>query len=837
MRVRSRVLVGAGRSLLVLLLLAGCDLLFPYPRVTIETSVIFDLEVPIYRCQPGGFQKPDHSVAIVPGPANFEVMASAPSTGHPAGQGLDVGQVAYVDRNWTISSIDQFAVDPALWPDRAHGPNWVGADWIRLPYEASTNTPASYLSIEMNDRVRALYVAVDRSVPTYPGFKDEYVQMARADKPGTPQVIKIDRPDSPLVLEIWKSKNDPRDAAQWHLSARGKPNWMAKFNRMAPQQPADYFVILEPESAYDCGSKAYTPDRALPLLKHHAGPFPKFRSEMVSGKAKSVDNTPQAREDARAQAMAAGEKWIREQSGYPGGSLTVGPITIVSETEFSVKTEALTQPEFEFQPWTFTYESLIQFDPAKFTSVADITFLGKNYKTHAKGPLHFHYVMDGSGAIPRLQLSSLRMDLDPLVTPDGTFKNVSVTMLAPAEATCTDPPPLPWHQPGNQYSVPAQTLVFSLMAEHDKGPILLTARNRGPVVVSIDHKNRTVQFSGGPLSSSILVDGQPQPVDVSVSLTGVFENFAPVALTAESKTTSECQRNGTNLTTLSLDASASFKIYGDPLPTNPAQYSWFERYGGVTERLWGQGKKVLIPPGKIGYGVHPVTLLLRDNHGAVDTRTVSLVVHDTLPPTLNSKPDVVRLVRHPDTPPVRVELDPPTVFDNGTFSVAVTNNSPPKALYQAGTTDVTWSADDGHGNVTKKVQHVAVVVVPEKIAPPVEVLGFVEAILDAFRSSATLTTRARVNPGQAAQMESMRGAVTAVREALAETRVPDGLIASQKEVVRDLDAAIARMTAQAVAGAGTGAAGGVLTSARTRVLPALARAADVVRRASRPPRP
>jgi gliding motility-associated-like protein len=107
-------------------------------------------------------------------------------------------------------------------------------------------------------------------------------------------------------------------------------------------------------------------------------------------------------------------------------------------------------------------------------------------------------------------------------------------------------------------------------------------------------------------------------------------------------------------------------------------------------------------------GTTVITWTYDDGNGNTDTQTQNVVINDTTPPT----PDVASL---PDvTAQCEVtSLTPPTATDNCGGTVIVTNNATLPITTQ-GTTVITWTYDDGNGNITFQNQTIVI----DDITPP-----------------------------------------------------------------------------------------------------------------------
>jgi hypothetical protein len=224
--------------------------------------------------------------------------------------------------------------------------------------------------------------------------------------------------------------------------------------------------------------------------------------------------------------------------------------------------------------------------------------------------------------------------------------------------------------------------------------------------IKIDHPTRTFHIAGGPLSSSVKVGGNDVPVDIALDLSGRFVNFAPIAVGTESNRYRECSENANGWPVL-LSAAGSFDVY-DQLPANPTTYVWYEDYGLVTEKLWGQGKTVTIGPHQLGFGVHQFTLVVRDKNGVAGTTPVEVTIGDSKPPTFGVPPDVLIVQPGASVAPQKVDIGKAWASDVCSPTVIITNDAPSDLVFEPGVTPVTWSADDRRGHVVERVQKVSI---------------------------------------------------------------------------------------------------------------------------------
>jgi hypothetical protein len=357
---------------------------------------------------------------------------------------------------------------------------------------------------------------------------------------------------------------------------------------------------------------------------------------------------------------------------------------------------------------------VVEFNPSKFKSEAELKVKGHLYNKNVSGELHFEYLLDKSGNfLQEMKINSMLLKLDPLKTGIGTFTDIVISLLAPVTATCRIKQGKypPWATPCDWYDIPKEEFLTSISAREGGGALIYVARNQLPLVIGIQHKSRHFEIKGGPLSTQVGYNGKSTRLDVEIDLSGHFLNFAPTAVGGkESTRLVECSsgrnRISSNQDPAVLDAGGSFEVYNDPIPSNA--YKWYEDYGLVTRKYWGSGNRVTIGAHEISYGVHHMTLLVRDDFGVADTDSFELEIQDTKPPQLTVPPDISYLIQPPQKPPVKINLGQAWATDLCADETSITNDAPKDMLFPVGVTTVTWEADDGRGNVVTKPQRVNV---------------------------------------------------------------------------------------------------------------------------------
>jgi hypothetical protein len=118
---------------------------------------------------------------------------------------------------------------------------------------------------------------------------------------------------------------------------------------------------------------------------------------------------------------------------------------------------------------------------------------------------------------------------------------------------------------------------------------------------------------------------------------------------------------------------------------------------------------VTIGQWQLGFGIHTITLLVTDSSKAVGRDDIKVDVRDTKPPSLTIPADIVMFRTKGARGGVKVDLGKAYAGDSCSDKVTITNNAPRGMLFPSGRTEVTWVADDGRGNQTRKVQKVNII--------------------------------------------------------------------------------------------------------------------------------
>ncbi len=568
----------------------------------------------------------------------------------------------YWDSNYTIRNIEL--------------PDIKGSLLVQTGYYDSDVDLYDFLKITLLNDAENFYIAYDSRVKTKPNWLTaKYEQMRHPN--GTPYyiVVPTSKPSGDLRLEIWRRTSVPRQGDVVAI-----PGNIFGCSGPGCSGANMYVVIIKPKVTPNCP----------------AGTVDAFVKKGIDGCF-----------DTLAAADDMGRKdWLTNFATLQYGGISCDSVAPCPK-ESALKVETKVYP----------YNSEIEFDPYNYTSIADIKIDGNQfYNQKVKGNLDFEYQYQTNN----MKLNSMILKMDPLKTDMGTFQDITVTLWKSTNAQCKDPGIPIYHRPCTHYEIAQGDFVVGLSAKLNEKDLLFAGANQNVMPITINHQTRTFNFQG-PLQTVVKVDGKDTPLNIFVNLTGHFVNFAPKAFGQESTKHVECgisriggMKSG-NKDPVKLDSVGSFAIY-DTFLTNPPIYQWYEDFGLVTERLWGSGSKYIIAPYNLGFGVHNITLLVKDKHGIVDTDTFDVEVRDTIPPELTVPKDITihqtAVKKHPvkvKVDKVKVDIGQAQAYDTCSQKVMISNDAPKGLLFSPGTTIVTWTADDGHGNLTKKTQKVSVI--------------------------------------------------------------------------------------------------------------------------------
>jgi len=677
--------------------LAALDCVGEFDSLECEKYVF---KVPIYKCH----------VEMNPLQISFTSKGSCvakPDLKHvDPDLGLRVNMLPYSSGEpWLISEVE---------PGQIRGALWIQTSWnMKNSYDQNGG-----ILLTLLDAAEGVYLAYDSRVSPPPTWLMEPNWVAQKNKAGSAAYIRIDRPDGvnnrPYTnLAVYRSNQPATKDALFPLPGnlhQGPQQPTLPADQGIPGSKPDdicmYMVIVNPIKQYDCN-----------YLKWKDPLATKFYDSC--GNHRTTGGACKTEEVLKEEAKKAVEDCLKNDPKFPTGTYSVGeahrdpgaPTRYCSDTPGAKPTCSKL-----IQPRVYGYNSEIEFNSPNCTATVDLPVDGVTTRTTSvSGSADFEYETDSLDRVVRIRINGLLLQAADIVTEDATFKNITVDLAAAVDANCADAN-APWGMPCNSYRIEPNELVAAVSFDAGNGPVVAVGQNSDTFRIEIDHASRTFHLVGGPIEATLKMGGEDRRVAATFSLTGHFVNFAArIKPSKEYKDWSECDRTSRNKDDIVLDASESFDIY-DQCPNSPANYEWYEDFALVTERLWGQDVKVTIAQGQLSFGVHKMTLVLRDNYGAVGIRPFDIEVRDTMPPKWNEADfpnNVIIMLEGPQAkPPVKVEPDQlgqATATDQCCAHVLITNDAPGDMMFGAGETPVTWQADDGRGNVATLVQKVIVI--------------------------------------------------------------------------------------------------------------------------------
>jgi len=204
-------------------------------------------------------------------------------------------------------------------------------------------------------------------------------------------------------------------------------------------------------------------------------------------------------------------------------------------------------------------------------------------------------------------------------------------------------------------------------------------------------------FAGQTVRLDFEVNGMAYPLFVDFDDIAIVQaNQPPVAYAGDNQTVEGTSPSGAPVV---LDGSGSSDPDNDPLT-----YNWTWTDGSAT----GVNPTVTLP-----LGSREITLTVDDGKGGIATAKVVVTVVDTTPPTI-TVPLVVTASTGSGATTCSAfvgeqMLGPASAQDNCDGTVPVTRSGVPGGnLFPVGTTEVTYTATDAHGNTAKATQKVTV---------------------------------------------------------------------------------------------------------------------------------
>jgi hypothetical protein len=176
---------------------------------------------------------------------------------------------------------------------------------------------------------------------------------------------------------------------------------------------------------------------------------------------------------------------------------------------------------------------------------------------------------------------------------------------------------------------------------------------------------------------------------------------------------------------------------------------------------------------------------MMDALGVAGTADLSVTVGDSIPPTLVVPPDVIAFQPAPGA--LRCVSSSAWATDScASVPVMVSNDAPAGSCFAPGATTVTWTADDGRGNIATAAQQVVVLPFPSPGQLAQGLQAFAEHLDRAVAGIAGGLQSAAPAAQLVAQAEALRAAV---HEALELPGIGEPGLARMRSALADLDSA------------------------------------------------
>ncbi|UCG16005.1 MAG: hypothetical protein JSV19_11995 [Phycisphaerales bacterium] len=565
-----------------------------------------------------------------------------------------------------------FVINPG--PDALRGSTLV----MTGATEWNVNDP-TFMTVTLNEEVAGIYVAYDSRANPKPSW---LLDTSKYQKLTKPVVVTItDHTKSPpehLGLDVYLAKNVTANGATLSLpgNSHGGPGWQA----VTVGDPAMYLVFVAPKPQPNCAIGKYK-------------------------KPYHLDDCYTAGSDEEAQALAAAVTAATAgcESANPNDVCKTPVCTTAGWEPICESNGGVTGCTFcRVIDGGFEHNSEVVFLPASCS--ASGTVAGSSFNSAISGQLLFEYVTDALGAMDVMRINRMGLNVESFGTELGEFTEVKVALRAMTAAKCQDSP-APVATPCGWYQIPTGEFWCLESCRVDGDPVAFSSNSDAPIDIYLDPVTHTFSITGH-LQSTATVDGEEFEIDITLDLTGEVVNYAPNAAAGfEGDDVAECLDQA-NESAIYLYAGGSFDVDDGALPGS--SFNWYEDYGLVTETYWGSGETVTIGASQLGYGEHSVTLVVTDSQGVLATDTITVSVADTTPPDLVVPDDVEVFTTAPL--PILVSIGEASASDVCLPLVddAISNDAPADSRFGAGETTVTWSADDGRGNVATETQSVLV---------------------------------------------------------------------------------------------------------------------------------
>lgn len=661
-------------SVIVPLLAAGCDRIFPYQSAAIRN----------YQCAAKvevaklSARSCDQYITVTGGRYSLTPQLAVFANSDPA-----PGQYPrlYLDEDYvpTADGIPEIVKGTCL---------------VRLPAKDSTSEAPDYLALSFQAPPDNVFIAFDRRAKTLPPWlQASFLPVAGAilksterpkSGPGSPNVqYQIFEPKTPSAFASGASLGGNSLGTGWAAEAGAQYLVFVRKTQPSAANPGSYPITIE-VCATEAGASS---DNGYQNARN--------QEPAIVGKWAQDQKLPAGGADPTLSFQPQDCRAVYDNSAASDNVYKIcGTADVVSDNVQS-KTSGLV-----INAWPRTSTAFI--DPAR--SSATIQALGASRTVPVGGPISFRIDEKSNLTIDEITLFAA-----PFSVKDATIGKISVGQRGSVLAVCADTPtPKPYGLCGS-YSVPATDNAFAALGATVNGdPVFTPLINRQPIPVTVDFNNRIFKLGGGGIAGRIPTrDGSGIDVQLSLDVTGAFVNFAPVASTLEMKKKFECKDGNRGLVV--LDARASYDLDQGKATL---LYKWVEDAGTPAERVLGDKDHFSAP---MNFGGHRITLSVEDDRSVVTSVTFDVEVVDPGIDRFEPPADVYAVVKGPGAP---VSIGQATASDDCSGHVKIRNNAPGMMLFPAGFTPVDWIFDDYRGNVAIRRQNVFVLP-PAWFPPPV----------------------------------------------------------------------------------------------------------------------
>jgi hypothetical protein len=566
---------------------------------------------------------------------------------------------------------------------------------IKLPFSDRLDTSPDYLKIKMIEDVEGFYLAYDTRVTHKPDWLENLFDKSTC----VPDFITVTNgktvnPPSPacnepLIMEVYKWKTSPltKDTVMTVPgNAHGYKNLPSNLPLACLRMYIPFVKPKHDPSDLDCSKPSDTET------------FNDKYCVSVVEEGKDAEQIRKEREEAATQLAKQGCAKDLKDRQLDNWSCDQATVNCEFIGEYCSTAQTLTVAH--------TVSSVVEFVP--LLSTATFTLDGDSDTSQINGTIHFSYVFNKQlcDCMEKMLIQDMHLKIGNLSVKGQNFTDMYVSLNKKGWAECDNIASQIGRVPCQGYVIPQNELSFNYNVKHNGDQRLIIVDNsKGPAKVTVNDAAHYLEVKNITLVTKVEVNGDEKDLYIKFDLHGNFKNYAPHASGGESMVVSECRGvdlwPGYNEQQIHLTASQSFDI-NNPLPL---QYEWYEDYGLPTQQLLGTGLNHYIQPFTMRFGVHRITLVVKDNLGIAGRDTFDVTVKDTIAPTITAPKPVYGMSL--DGRGLKLYLGKPEVSDFCQGQDLWVSNDAPEVFLPGGHT-VTWTADDGSGNISQAVQYVYV---------------------------------------------------------------------------------------------------------------------------------